>query len=155
MSASTASVAASASTAAAVPGPTTVPHPSPVDASYRLVPAFERDRPHGHGRAQTRTSDDGAAAATGIGADSDNDDEWEWSEDEELVTLDLGRWGQEHGASAAAAAGDSSQLAITGLETSTPWLQRGQVVYKGQWVRLVGTEILLERARGTCALFSF
>lgn len=109
----------------------------PIDSSWRQVHAFLPNRPH----PRSAVPDQPGPVAE---QDDDTASEWEFSEDEELVTLDLGRWGQEHGTNAL----ESNQVALTGLDTPTPWFQRGQVVYRGQWAHSLGTEIFLERTRG-------
>ena len=69
--------------------------------------------------------------------DGDEDDgEWEYEETEELVTLDLGPESKR-------LLQMSHQYTITGLEGKHPFLRLGNVVFRGQWDELLGTEIIL------------
>jgi hypothetical protein len=63
-------------------------------------------------------------------------DEWEYSDTEELITLDLGPESKR-------LLQMSHQYSITGLETDTVFFRLGNVMFKGRWDQLIGTEILL------------
>lgn len=73
--------------------------------------------------------------------DLDGDDsetgEWEYEDEEELVTLDLGPDSKR-------LVQMSQQYSIAGLETETPYLQLGNLMFKGTWDKLIGTEIILK-----------
>lgn len=72
--------------------------------------------------------------------DVDNDEEegeWEYEDEEELITLDLGPDSKR-------LVQMSQQYSIAGLETETPFLQLGNLMFKGTWDKLIGTEIILK-----------
>lgn len=69
--------------------------------------------------------------------DDDEEGEWEYSEEEELITLDLGPDSKR-------LVEMSQQYSIAGLESETPFLQFGNLMFKGTWDKLIGTEIILK-----------
>lgn len=79
-----------------------------------------------------------------IDNDDDNDEEeeegggeWEYEEEQELITLDLGPDSKR-------LVQMSQQYSIAGLETETPYLQLGNLMFQGTWDKLIGTEIILK-----------
>lgn len=103
--------------------------PAPLlDKIWTRVDAFDPRGPTPASRAKDAMAIDGE--------DDYDSDEWEHEDTEHLVTLDLGSESKR-------LLQMSHQYSITGLETDTPYLRLGNVIFKGHWDQLIGTEILL------------
>lgn len=72
--------------------------------------------------------------------EEEGESEWEYEDTEELVTLDLGPESKR-------LLQMSHQFSITGLETNQPFMRLGNVIFKGQWDQILGTEIILRDQR--------
>ncbi|PWN34447.1 uncharacterized protein FA14DRAFT_191493 [Meira miltonrushii] len=98
-----------------------------LDKSWQRVVSFDEAGP------SSRKQDD----VMDLDGDDSEGGDWEYEEEEELVTLDLGPDSKR-------LVQMSQQYSIAGLETETPYMQLGNLMFKGTWDKLIGTEIILK-----------
>jgi hypothetical protein len=101
-----------------------------LDPSWVRVKEFDPKRPSAANQSDDAMEVDGGREEEGSGS------EWEYEETEEMVTLDLGPESKRLFQM-------SHQYSITGLESANPFFRLGNVLFKGQWDQLLGTEIIL------------
>lgn len=109
-----------------------------LDSTWTRVEQFDAAGP-----SSRKDSSADAMQVDGDDEDEDETSEWEYEDTEELVTLDLGPESKR-------LLQMSHQYSITGLETSNQiFLRLGNVMFKGHWDTLIGTEILLRDTKDT------
>ncbi|UZJ52139.1 hypothetical protein CBS101457_001459 [Exobasidium rhododendri] len=111
-----------------------------LDPSWTRVDHFDPAGPSSRSKGNDTMEVEEGCEAEGSGSGSGSGSEWEYEETEELVTLDLGPESKRLFQM-------SHQYSITGLESATPFFRLGNVLFKGHWDQLLGTEIVLRNEK--------